>query len=265
MEGGVHFKVILSELCIDGYWVEWRLLNAKHFGLAQNRERVIIVGVADVHNGSFLHTVQNRSVLLTDSDIAKLALGEANSITDALTPLNAFRTKFQNWGVAYEGRVLTQSIPEMPYQEPPVLLQQILENNPDPSFDLTERTLTWIHENTQVNDFINGVEILSNQEGGRRMGYTIFGTRGLAPTVTATTSRHYERYLVDGRYRRLTNVEYARLQGFPDNWCRVAPVYDQYSLFGNAVPPMMINWVAARIQGNNFNGSTLHASTLFAL
>jgi DNA (cytosine-5)-methyltransferase 1 len=264
MEGGTHFKVILSELCRDGYWVEWRLLNAKHFGLAQNRERVIIVGVADVNDGRFLDAIQTHSVLLTDDDVGELKLSGTEALSEALRPLEEFNSKFHNWGLAHEGRVLTRSVPEMSYQVSPVLLRQILQPNTDPSFDLTERTLTWIHENTEVNEFINGVEILSNQDGGRRMGYTIFGIRGLAPTVTATTSRHYERYLIDARYRRLTNVEYARLQGFPDDWCRIATVYDQYSLYGNAVPPPMIRWVASRLSGNNVGRDLLQPDTLFA-
>jgi DNA (cytosine-5)-methyltransferase 1 len=80
------------------------------------------------------------------------------------------------------------------------------------------------------------------------MGYTIFGTSGLAPTLTAATSRHYERYKINGRYRRLTNIEYARIQGFPDNHCREVSIYDQYGLFGNAVPPPIVKWVLGRLQ-----------------
>ena len=41
-----------------------------------------------------------------------------------------------------EGRVLTRPLPEMPYQVPPVLLRQVLQRDTDPSFDLTERTLS---------------------------------------------------------------------------------------------------------------------------
>lgn len=90
-----------------------------------------------------------------------------------------------------------------------------------------------------VDKFYNGVHILYNQGHGARMGYTIFGTDGVAPTLTASASRHYERYEIGGRYRRLTNVEYARLQGFPDNHCQAVSVYDQYKLYGNAVPPQI--------------------------
>ena len=83
--------------------------------------------------------------------------------------------------------------------------------------------------------------------GGARMGYTIFGINGVAPTLTSTTSRHYERYQIGDRYRRLTNIEYARIQGFHDNHCRAVSLCDQYALIGNAVPPPMAGWVMDRI------------------
>ena len=126
-------------------------------------------------------------------------------------------------------------------------LADVLDSDVPDEFDFTKATLRWLHQNEQVNRFVDGVEILSNQEGGRRMGYTIFGINGVAPTLTATTSRHYERYKVGDRYRRLTNVEYARLQGFPEDHCRSASTYDQYALYGNAVPPPMVEWVFRRI------------------
>jgi DNA (cytosine-5)-methyltransferase 1 len=265
MDGGIHFKTILAELCQDGYWVEWRLLNAKHFGLAQNRERVIMVGVADVPAAPMAEALERHSVLLTNEDLPSLSLSNTSHFADELAPLEGYSGKLKNWGIAHEGRVLTRLLSEMPNQRAPVPLRQILEPQADPCFDLTERTLSWIHQNTPVNQFIHGVEILSNQEGGRRMGYTIFGVGGIAPTVTSTTSRHYERYFIEGRYRRLTNVEYARLQGFPDDWCRLASVYDQYALYGNAIPPNMVQWIGSRLAGNNLRQNELAPDTLFAL
>lgn len=70
---------------------------------------------------------------------------------------------------------------------------------------------------------------------------------GVALTLTSTTSRHYERYKIGERCRRLTNVEYARIQGFPDDHCSACSVYDQYALYGNAVPPPMAAWVIQRL------------------
>ena len=79
------------------------------------------------------------------------------------------------------------------------------------------------------------------------MGYTVFGVNGLAPALTASHSRHYERYQVGERFRRLTHIEYARLQGFPDHHCEGVSPFNQYVLFGNAVPPPMAKWVISRL------------------
>ncbi len=98
-----------------------------------------------------------------------------------------------------------------------------------------------------VNRLVDGVRILYNQNGGARMGYTVFGTDGIAPTLTASHSRHYERYKVGSRYRRLTNKEYARLQGFPDDHCSIASAFNQYILYGNAVPPPLAEWAISQV------------------
>ena len=41
---GQTFQTILQELGRIGYWAEWQILNSKHHGVPQNRERVFIVG-----------------------------------------------------------------------------------------------------------------------------------------------------------------------------------------------------------------------------
>jgi DNA (cytosine-5)-methyltransferase 1 len=122
----------------------------------------------------------------------------------------------------------------------------VLEKSPDDVFFFTEDTIERIKNSEEVNRFFNGVEILYNQKGGARMGYSIFGTSGVAPTLTCTTSRHYERYKIGNKFRRLTNIEYARIQGFPDNHCQSATRYDQYRLYGNAVPPQLVKWAIDR-------------------
>lgn len=250
MERCQHFRTILLALTSPGYFVEWRLLNAKHFGLAQNRERLFIVGRRKekhlISSDSSTFT-KVHSILFREGELpAQNTLFSSSSISDLLEPI-AKRSTFGPAGFALSNRAYSFAPPDFPNQKPPQLLKDVLEDETDPRFDFTDVTNGWLKENVEVNSFIHGVEILSNQEGGRRMGYTIFGTGGLAPTLTATTSRHYERYKVGDRYRRLTNVEYAKLQGFSRDWCGSASVYDQYSLYGNAVPPAMVEWVASRL------------------
>lgn len=250
MEGGRHFRTILLALSEAGYFVEWRLLNAKKFGLAQNRERVFIVGRKD---GKHLLTcglaqfATERSVLFLGGELGtEKTLFPLSTIAELLEPISD-NQRFGSAGFAWRDKVYSCFPVDFPEQNPSKLLREVLQEDADPFFDFTKATNGWLKNNTAVNSFVNGVEIISNQEGGRRMGYTIFGIAGLAPTLTATTSRHYERYRIGDRYRRLTNVEYARLQGFRDDWCVAATIYDQYALYGNAVPPVMVEWVTRRL------------------
>lgn len=48
-DGGVTFWTIISAMADVGYSIEWQVLNSRHFGVAQNRERVFIIG----HLGGF--------------------------------------------------------------------------------------------------------------------------------------------------------------------------------------------------------------------
>lgn len=250
MEQGCHFATILGALAGLDYIVEWRLLNAMYFGLPQNRERVVIVGelvtaiprepISNSYSHVRLANVEDLRSLRGDCRNSLFDQGSWRTIAD-------HTNRFEDWGLAHEGRFFATDLDRFASAYPPVNLASVLERDVPDEFDFTDVTRKWVTNNTPVNRFVNGVEILSNQKGGARMGYTIFGVNGVAPTLTSTTSRHYERYLVGDRYRRLTNVEYARIQGFPDDYCREVSVYDQYALYGNAVPPPMAEWVLRRL------------------
>ncbi|MDM8549520.1 DNA (cytosine-5-)-methyltransferase [Desulfobacterales bacterium HSG2] len=244
MQKGSHFATILAELARLDYFIEWRIVNGAWLGLAQNRERVFIVGTrADMTEGI-------PCIKLADNRELETFLREKYDMLmncENWRKISRHEEKFPFWGVAFHGR-FTGWTPEFFSETKPLkTLASVLQQQADRSFDYTEETLERIKKSTFVNKFQNGVRILYNQGGGARMGYTVFGTDGIASTLTASTSRHYERYEISGRYRRLTNVEYARLQGFPDHHCKAVSVYDQYALYGNAVPPPMAGWVIQKL------------------
>jgi DNA (cytosine-5)-methyltransferase 1 len=250
MERGVHFATILAALAELDYQIEWRLLNASDFGLPQNRQRVFIVGVRGNENrhpscGAFQ---DQRLRLAVADDFAKVYLDRALFWDhDRWTDIASHGSRFPDWGLARSGKFLGSSLDRFTAQREPVKLRSVMQDDVPDEFDFTDSTLERLGASKCVKRFIGGVEILSNQGGGARMGYTVFGVNGIAPTLTSAASRHYERYCVGKRFRRLTNVEYARIQGFPDDHCSAVSVYDQYALFGNAVPPPIAEWVMRQL------------------
>ncbi len=236
MDRGRHFATILGALDQAGYELEWRLLNARDFGLAQNRERVVVLGWR-------AGEAPARPALLLE--------GELGAADQAWRSLPEHGRRFDSWGRAARGRFVSHPVGRLSLGRPQPSLRDVLQDPAviDPRFDFTESTQRRLEDSERVERFVHGVQILANQRGGARMGYTVFGIDGVAPTLTSTASRHYERYRVGDRYRRLTNVEYARLQGFPDDHCDGVSVYEQYALYGNAAPPPMVAWAMARVSG----------------
>ncbi len=263
MESGSHFAAVLAALTALGYSVEWRLLNAMQLGLAQNRQRVLIIGVRD--QVPLLHS----PTILLAAPTELVGLGE-KQYTNLQQPEYWCRVahgvkRFLEWGVAKAGCFFTANLDCFSDALPPVYLHQVLQEETGLEFDFTENTLSRLQESGEINRFYQGVQIRFNQGGGARMGYTVFGTEGVSPTLTGSTSRHYERYEIKGRYRRLTNIEYARLQGFPDTHCDVVSVYDQYNLLGNAVPPPLVSWTFGKLFSSPQPLLTLTASRQLCL
>jgi DNA (cytosine-5)-methyltransferase 1 len=225
---GRHFKHVLLSLAAVGYAVEWRVVNALDFGLAQNRKRTLIVGFRSDLN-------LNCQTVLGDcaewNELATKSRGEEGEISRR-------SQSFPTWGQAMGHQYSAVAAP-ISCEPPAISLSEVLESQVNLRYDFTDSTLKRLTRSTPIGEIIDGVEVLWNQEGGRRMGYTVFGTAGASPTLTSSTSRHYERYKVGDRYRRLTPTEYARLQGFPDDHCDPVAHGRQYCLLGNAVPPVV--------------------------
>jgi DNA (cytosine-5)-methyltransferase 1 len=70
-------------------------------------------------------------------------------------------------------------------------------------------------------------------------------TKGISYTLDGSVNQA----IVQDRIRRLTPIEYERLQGFPDNWTDNLTDTQRYKTLGNAVTVNVIEWIANRIKG----------------
>jgi DNA (cytosine-5)-methyltransferase 1 len=223
---GVHFKYVLKVLGDAGYRIEWRVFNLRQLGLPQNRNRIILIGI---RNDLGFTDSYKLGTLMEWKEQGKLH----QQLDGDLENVGRFTT----WGVYNENGISETVAPNR--WDTSLTMSQVLEPAVDKAFFFTEETKKRILESTKIHCIIDGVEVLWNQQGGRRMGYTIFGTSGLAPTLTSTSSRHYERFKVGRQYRRLTPVEYERLQGFPDGHTAIAKSASRYVMLGNAIAPQL--------------------------
>lgn len=186
---GNTLKVILETLRDDlGYWVpEPQIINAKHFGVPQNRERIFIVGFRkDINISNFEYPQSSgRKVYFKDIKERKTVPTKYYLSTQYLNTLRKHKARHSEKGNGFGFEIIDDNS----------IANAIVVGGMG-----KERNLVW---DNRIIDFTPETKIKGevNREGIRKM----------------------------------TPREWARLQGFPDNF--IIPVADAsaYKQFGNSV------------------------------
>jgi DNA (cytosine-5)-methyltransferase 1 len=175
-----YLDEVVTRLERMGYVVEYHLLNAVHYLVPQNRERIIVVG----HLGGFVFPEKQKYTVTAGN-----ALGE------------------RAFAAPDDGKYLTPSMDEYvaKYERASKCI-----NPRDLHLDRPARTLT---------------------------------CRNLA----GATGDMQRIRLSDGRRRRLTPREAARLQSFPDWFAFHGTEGSQFKQIGNAVPPLFAKALASSV------------------
>ena len=238
------FKMFTDELDEYGYNVYWKVLNAKDYGVPQNRERVYLIFIKkELDNGKFVfpegfdNGIRLRDVLEDDVDeryyisndkvrkfIANLQdisnEGESNS------PKFIGNINRPDFGTGYAGGVWdTNNIsPTLTTMQgggrQPHIMCGIDKSLNGTKFIDNANCLTAREDRGISNRKSEGtavIEVLGNvNPSGKGMNGNVFSDNGLSPTLT-TNKGEGNKILSNLRIRKLTPKECFRLMGFNDS------------------------------------------------
>lgn len=232
---GFDFLSLLTELDEIGYDAEWDILNSKNFGVPQNRERLFIVG----HNRKRC-TEQVFPITGASSTVHPEKPSEIDIIGTT--------SKTQK-GVVYGINGICGALMATDYKEPKTIM--------------VDGTIGDFQTDRIYNTDGIAPTVMTHGGGGheikiiqRPRGFNKGGVHDIAPTITSHTWNE-NNYLLEGcKIRKLTPLEYWRLQGMPDelfyNAQQAGLSNSQlYKLAGNGVTVPVIYEIAKKMSCKN--------------
>jgi DNA (cytosine-5)-methyltransferase 1 len=254
--GGVIFEQILGALRAHGYQVHARILFAAHYGVPQERWRMIILGSrispppahpypthyatarANFKGGktmTFRLMPLEQTALLPAvtvgnaiGDLPRLAMGEGGEIVayDRLARSEYARSMRAGGAVTFNHHasvLAPQNAERMKYVKPGGSWR-----------DIPHHLLPRGMQRARKSDHTKRYGRLRND--------------GLAGTVLTKCDPHWGAVFLPDQDRALTVREAARIQSFPDCYKFLGPRIAQYEQVGNAVPVLMAEAIAREIR-----------------
>ena len=234
---GRDFAIILKSLGMQGYDIEWRVINAADYGMPQRRRRVFIVAELTQESPEaepsedriFAGGILSKAfpVLPAESWATHIDLSKPIDWVSETFGKDLAKSPFGNAGVFLNDVVFTANV-QADYVGPRYTLGDVLVGSRAqiPSeYVLTEDEISrWeLQKGSRKipRTSRSGHEYLYNQG---RMSFpdskNLPSRTVLTSEGSATASRFTHTVAFKGGVRRLLPVELERLSGFPDNWTK---------------------------------------------
>lgn len=252
---GTVFRRIMREFEEHGYYVTGKILFAAHYGVPQERWRLILLGSksSPIEAPAPMHYATGRANFrgggtmtfqLTDADrksllpaitvgeaigdLPRLRMGEGGEVVEyTIPPHSAYARMMRNpAGFTFNhfgAKLAKQNIERMKYIKPGGSWR-----------DIPHRLLP------------KGMQRARKSDHTKRYGR--LREDGLAGTVMTKCDPHWGAVFLPDQERSLTVREAARFQSFPDTYKFLGPRVSQYEQVGNAVPVLMAKAIAVQIR-----------------
>lgn len=236
MHNGKIFDEIVSifrdkeQLDGDVYNIEYRVVNAMDFGIPQNRERVIIIGVLNSQIDL------NELFVETKSDIKRkyLEFFDSVNVWDAISNLGK-DTK--------SGDVSNMTI-ESNYQKYLMSNYKVTKNH-----IATKHSQKAIDRMKKIKNGENWTALDEDIKSVHSGAYGRLEKTGVAPTITTRfDTPSGGNYIHPVENRTITPREAARIQSFPDDYIFYGTKSSICRQVGNAVPPKLSFFLAELVR-----------------
>ena len=241
--GGWDFANLLTAFSESGYSLWWQVLNAKDFGVPQNRERIFVIGFRDEHPKEvFFESKSSGQIKIVGSTIGddNTRRGERDSVY---------------------GEGIMGALKSTDYKQPPQLLVQNKgESQHYRLYDIEGLAPTLQSQSgmsSQKHPFIvasrgrNPQNPKSRKSGLPTEQMLEPNLEGISNTLTSVEK---DNYVFDGKIRKLLPIECERLMSWKDNWTKfgrtskgeVVEISDsqRYKMCGNGVVSNVVREIA---------------------
>lgn len=233
---GEVFNNIKREINTAGYNLDYRVLNAKNFGVSQDRERVIIIGwkkEIDYAYPQFSNDSPIVSIKALFSDLPKLVAGESVN------------------GLGKYCHESNEAIQDIRQRDWDVLTYHIARPHNENDLKIYREVVnTWDNENRllKYNELPTSVQTHKNLKTFLDR-YKLVKYGEVSHTIVAHISKdgHYYIHPDIEQNRSLTVREAARIQSFPDDFYFERSRTAAFTQIGNAVPPLMARKIAEKL------------------
>jgi DNA (cytosine-5)-methyltransferase 1 len=236
---GGYLDLIFEAVRKAGYELDKKVLNAKHFGVLQDRKRVIIIGWKKDLKFKYpeFEEKQPQYEVLKDlfSDLPKIKNGQGEwGFVEYAKETNDYleKSSIRN-GVNFTSQHIARPNNQNDLEIYKIAVNKWVKENKRLNYaELPERLIK--HSNTK--SFTNRFQVVNHA--------------GISHTVVAhiCADGHYYIHPDISQNRSITVREAARIQSFPDDYFFEKSRTTAFKQIGNAVPPLMAEGIALKIK-----------------